>query len=71
LEYAEASGRYGFMDQRRFGIVIASHTCDGIGMTFIASLRNVLTVEAVTSFHHIFEFLCAKLHRRKLDRSLE
>jgi hypothetical protein len=52
LEHAEASGWYGFMDQRRFGIVIASHTCDGIGMTFIAPLGNVLTV-AVTSLHHI------------------
>jgi hypothetical protein len=53
LEHAEASGWYGFMDQRRFGIVIAYHTCDGIGITFIAPLGNVFTVEAATSFHHI------------------
>jgi hypothetical protein len=41
------------MDQRRFGIVIAPHTCDGIGMTFVAPLWNVLTVAAATSFHQI------------------
>jgi len=57
LEHAEASGWYGFMDRRRFGIVIASHTCDGIGMTFIAPPGNVLTVEAATSFHRIVELL--------------
>jgi hypothetical protein len=57
LEHAEASGWYGFMYRRRFGIVIASQTYDGIGMTFIAPPGNVLTVEAATSFHHIFELL--------------
>jgi hypothetical protein len=57
LEHAEASGWYGSMDRCRFGIVIASHTCNGIEMTFIAPPENVLTVEAATSFHRIVELL--------------